>query len=200
LQSALANAQSLPSGVAANLPPGAQVVVSSVIPQGFAPGQCECAFLTFGYWSSTITYTGTYRNGQTDTILNAPYVAGTVGSQPVALPNTQSATYSGFMYGNVLNNGSLYNAGGSMNVVWNYASRAGGVTANFDGMNLSGAVAAVGNTANVQGSIQSVTGGVSGPLTGSFFAGGGDPSKYLAGSFGLKGTNYTAGGIFATQR
>ncbi len=72
--------------------------MTPAIPQGFGATQCECAYLSFGYWTSTVTYTGTYRTGQTDQISTAPYVVGTVAN-PVMLPNTQSATYSGFMAG-----------------------------------------------------------------------------------------------------
>ena len=40
--------------------------------------------------------------GQTDLITNAPYVAGAVAN-PMMLPNTSSATYTGFMAGKVQN-------------------------------------------------------------------------------------------------
>jgi hypothetical protein len=157
--------------------------VTPAIPQGNGPGQCVCEFLTFGYWSSTINYTGTYRTGQSDIITNAPYLAGTVAN-PMMLPNTQSATYSGFMYGRVQRGvAAPYMASGPMQFNWNFGRGSGAISASFDGMSLSGAATNTPGTANITGSIQTVTGpSVSGPIAGSFFSSPTDPAKYLGGS------------------
>ncbi len=102
--------------------------VTPAIPQGFGPGQCECAYLSFGYWSSTINYTGTYRTGQTDNVLNAPYVVGTVAN-PVMLPNTQVATYNGGMAGVAQRGtGNPYAAIGNMSIIYNFGRGAGAVS------------------------------------------------------------------------
>jgi hypothetical protein len=179
--------------------------VTPPIPQGFGTGKCECAYLSFGYWSSTISYNGTYRTGQTDSIATAPYVVGTVAN-PVMLPNTQSATYTGFMAGMAqLGSNNAYFATGDMTINWSFNRGAGSVGGTFDNKAYSGALAITPGTPNVSGQIQ-MTGGpsVSGPLTGSFFSSPTDPAKYIAGAFGVKGTvsgtPYAAGGVFATQR
>jgi hypothetical protein len=179
--------------------------VTPAIPQGFGPGQCECAYQSFGYWTSTVSYNGTYRTGQTDLIVNAPYVVGTVAN-PLMLPNTQIATYNGGMAGVAQRGtGTPYAANGSMSILFNFGRGTGAVSGTFDTMAFSGAITNTPGTPNVTGSIQ-MTGGpsVSGPVTGSFFSSPTDPAKYISGAFGVKGnvsgTPYAAGGIFATQR
>jgi hypothetical protein len=197
----LQNTTELASRVAA----GSRVDPS--IPQGtggIGSGQCTCDFLKFGYWSSTIDYTGTYRTGQQDIITNAPFVAGTVGSAP-QLPNTQKITYDGFMYGRVQHGANSYMASGPWSLNWDMSKSAGKITVpNFDGMALSGTAALTPGTANITGSMQSTSGGnVSGPLAGAFFASPSNPSNYVAGAYGLAGskagTSYASGGIFAAQ-
>jgi hypothetical protein len=130
---------------------------------------------------------------------------GTVAN-PVMLPNTQSATYTGFMAGMAqLRSNNAYFATGDMTINWSFNRGAGSVGGTFDNKAYSGALAITPGTPNVSGQIQ-MTGGpsVSGPLTGSFFSSPTDPAKYIAGAFGVKGTvsgtPYAAGGVFATQR
>ena len=185
-------------------PPDGPGPVSPVIPQGNGgSGQCVCEFLKFGYWSSTISYNGTYRNGQQDVITNAPFVAGTVGSAP-QLPNTQKITYDGFMYGSVQNGANSRMASGPWSLNWDMSRSAGTIRATYDGMNISGAAALTPGTANITGSMQSTSGGsVSGPLSGAFFSSPSNPANYVAGTYGLTGTKggstYLSGGIFAAQ-
>ena len=181
--------------------------VAPAIPQGFGNGKCECAYLSFGYWTSTVTYTGTYRTGQTDQISTAPYVVGTVAN-PMMLPNTSSATYTGFMAGMAqLGTNNPYFATGDMTINWSYNRGSGSVVGTWDNKAYSGnlQVAPGPPSANVTGSINlTASPSVSGPLTGSFFSSPTDPAKYIAGAFGVSGnvsgTPYKAGGIFATQR
>ena len=177
-------------------------------PRASVTGKCECAYLSFGYWTSTVTYTGTYSySGIPILSLPAPYVVGTVAN-PVMLPNTQSATYTGFMAGMAqLGTNNPYFATGDMTINWSYNRGSGSVVGTWDNKAYSGnlQVAPGPPSANVTGSINlTASPSVSGPLTGSFSSSPTDPAKYIAGAFGVSGnvsgTPYKAGGIFATQR
>ena len=53
-----------------------------------------------------ISYPANYRPNQIDIVSLSPYVAGTMPTQ-VQMPQTGSATYSGFMAGMVNNNGEI---------------------------------------------------------------------------------------------
>ncbi|HLG45617.1 MAG TPA: FecR domain-containing protein [Reyranella sp.] len=166
------------------------------------PGACTCTYLTWGWWQTSITYTSGYRAGQTDTVSQAPYIAGTLATS-VQLPQTGSATYSGFMVGNVQNGRDLYNAAGSYNSTWSFQNRAGSFNASFDNRSYTGAILATPGTGGVSfaGGMLG-TGGLVGTLSGSFFSGGGDAAKYQAGAFaiGQNSSIYKASGIFAGQR
>jgi len=173
--------------------------LTSAANSAFTGGSCVCQYLTFGNWSSTINYTGTYRTGQTDIITQAPYIAGQVTAAN-QMPMTGSATYTGGMFGTVMHGTNApTTASGTIQFGVNFASpQTITINANFDNVSYSGLGGIVRGTSNVFGSISG--GGNSGSVPGSFFAGGGDPAKYLGGAFGIKGTNYLAGGIYATQR
>jgi hypothetical protein len=124
------------------------------------------------------------------------------------LPNTQVATYTGFMAGVAQRGtGNPYNVNGTLQIPnFSFASGTGPVLASFDGITLSGTIGKPPGTTGPSSSLVGTLsgGGVSGPLNGSIFSSPSDPAKYIAGAFGLKGsvggTPYAAGGIFATQR
>jgi len=170
---------------------------------------CTCEFLSWGWWSGNISYSNasSYNPGGVDRLNLASYVVGTV--TPVAqLPNTGTATYNGHMVGNVVNGVNSYVAAGTYVNVWNFASRGGTVSATFDGANFGGGITAntVSNagTSNFATSAPVPSTGVptlrSLSVNGSFFSGGGSAAAYQAGSFGITGTGYKAGGIFAGQK
>jgi hypothetical protein len=158
---------------------------------------CTCEFLSFGAWTTT-SVADPRNNGKTYTAYGT-YVAGTP-TTAVQLPQTGGAIYSGFMAGFASNNGTAPPPGSYQNV-WNFASRTGTVTANFDGAAFNGNTAMIGNSArfNTPAAITG-TGGRNLTLDGAFFTSPSDPAKYQAGSFAVKGSNYTAGGVFAGQR
>ena len=54
--------------------------------------------------------------------------------------------------------------------------------------------------AGYPGAMPASTSGRAGPLNGSFFSGGGDPTGYLGGQFGITGTDYQASGTFASAK
>ena len=102
------------------------------LPGGVTP--CECAFLSWGWWSGDISYDNPgYRQGQRDRLNLATYVAGTL-TNVVQLPNTGTATYNGHAIGSVINGNSQYVAAGTFTNVWSFQTQRGQVTiGNFDG-------------------------------------------------------------------
>jgi len=169
----------------------------AALPGGVQP--CTCEYLSWGFWSSNINYGGGYRNGQTDNVNLGSYVVGQV-TTALQMPQTGSATYNGFMIGNVQNGNNAYVGTGTYQMGWNYAARGGTFGANFDGTQYGGLVAA-----------QPGSGGVNfagafgssnlrfGALVGSFF---GPQAQNQGGAFtiGNNFTNYKASGIFAGQK
>lgn len=176
---------------------------SMPVPVTGTPGACACEYLTWGWWQTAITYTSGNRAGQVDVVTAAPYVAGQLANA-VQLPQTGSATYSGFMVGNVQNGNNTYNAAGSYSMGWSFASRAGGFNAAFDGATYRGAAIAQPHTGGVSfsGAMVSTGAGRLGTFNGSFFAAPGDAAKYQAGTFsiGQFSPTYKASGVFAGQR
>jgi hypothetical protein len=168
------------------------------IPLQGTTGACACEFLTWGWWGSKVpdprhptrTYTAV-----------GPYVAGTPTTS-VQMPQTGSATYSGFMTGVVNSSGNVYAAGGSYQNAWNFANRSGLFNGSFDGRSYSGNTQAIAgsNGQTFNGTFSG--GGQVGGLNGAFFASPADAAKYQAGTFSI-GTNsapYKASGVFAGQR
>jgi len=167
------------------------------------PGACTCEFMSYGWWQTSITYTGSYRAGQTDTINAAPYIAGTLASS-IQMPQTGSATYNGFMVGNAQDaGGPLRNVAGSYSSTWSFQNRIGSFNGAFDGRTHSGAIIATPGSGGVSFAGATVgTGGLIGTLSGSFFSAPGDAAKYQAGAFaiGQNSSVYKASGVFAGQR
>jgi hypothetical protein len=173
---------------------------------------CTCEFLTWGWWSGDVSYGSgsVYNAGGRDRLNLASYVAGTLSNQAdLSSLNMQNATatYNGHMVGNVLNNGSAYIAAGSYTNQWSFGARSGIATITFDGARYGGGITANtvlnGGGPTFQTTAPLPSSGVTGrslTLNGSFFASPSDPAKYQAGSFGVTGAAYKAGGIFAGQK
>ncbi|WP_374631529.1 FecR domain-containing protein [Ferrovibrio sp.] len=162
---------------------------------------CSCEYLQWGWWITDITHNGagSATPGQRDRVHMASWVAGDLPGL-AEIPVTGTASFSGHATANVNNNGSRYVAFGSFSQSWNFATQAGNVTiSNFDGIApITGAVTA-GNGRDFSGTL-SATGGYTGSLNGSFFKGGGDPTKSSGGNFSLNNTSYSAAGTFAAQK
>jgi hypothetical protein len=162
----------------------------------------NCApYLTWGWWSTS--FTAPYDpDGDRDLetkIVSAPYVVGQL-TTAVQMPQTGSATYSGFMTGNVWNGSSLSHVTGSFNHGWDFAARAGNFNAAFDSVNYSGATAASGSSGvNFVGGFTG--GGRTGTLAGSFF---GPQANVQAGGFNITNNSgspaYQAAGVFAGSK
>ncbi|WP_296343963.1 FecR domain-containing protein [Reyranella sp.] len=161
---------------------------------------CSCDFLSWGVWGGDIRYNANsvYNPGGRDRLNFASFVAGTLTPQ-VQLPNTGSATYSGHAFGNVRNGAQSYVAAGTYTNAWNFGSQTGSVTiGNFDGATYNGTTALTAGTVQFTGAISGA--GRTGSVGGAFFASPTDPAKGQAGSFGVSGPGYKAGGTFAGQR
>ncbi len=168
------------------------------LPGGVTP--CECSFMTWGWWSGTVSYDRHgFHRGPTDSLNLATYVAGTL-TNVVQLPNTGSATYSGHAVGNVVNHGKSYVAAGTFTQNWNFASQTGNVTiGNFDGRTYTGTTALQSGTVNFRGPLSAP--GRTGSLNGSFFSNGAaNPVAGQAGNFSVTGANYKAGGTFVGKK
>jgi hypothetical protein len=162
------------------------------------PG-CACEYLTWGLWTSSIPDPN-HSSRSFEAV--GTYVA---GMPTVQLPQTGSATYSGFMVGFAQQgSNSIYAATGTYQNVWSFTNRNGTFSGTFDGRGYSGATQATGPTGSptFSGNFTSNTGYRSGTLNGSFFASPTDQAKYQAGTFaiGSNHSHYRASGIFAGQR
>lgn len=169
----------------------------AALPGGVQP--CTCEYLSWGFWSSNINYGGGYRNGQTDNVNLGSYVVGQLTTR-LQMPQTGSATYNGFMVGNVQNGNNAYVGTGNYNMGWSYAARAGTFGATFDGTNYGGVmVAQPGSGGTNFGGLFAGSGGRIGALTGSFF---GPQAQNQGGAFtiGTNASSYKASGIFAGQK
>ena len=154
---------------------------------------CTCEFLSFGAWKSSVA--DPRSNGKTYTAYGT-YVAGTPSIQ---LPTTGMATYGGVMAGFASNNGQPTAANGTFQNVWNFGSRTGVFTGNFDRQSYSGTTGptAPGST-TFAGTFNG--GNRSGTLNGAFFSSPTDAAAYQAGTFAIRGSGYRAGGVFGGQR
>jgi hypothetical protein len=169
----------------------------AALPGGVQP--CTCEYLSWGFWSSNISYGGGYRNGQTDNVNLGSYVVGQLTDR-LQMPQTGTATYNGFMIGNVQNGNRAYVGTGTFSMPWNYAYRAGTFSANFDGTQYGGLVAAQAGSGGVN--FAGAFGSANlrfGALVGSFF---GPQAQNVGGAFNIGNnlTSYKASGIFAGQK
>lgn len=177
---------------------GAASLASFFAASGVTP--CACDFMSWGVWGGDVRYSANsvYNPNGRDRLNLASFVAGTM--TPLSqLPNTGSATYSGHAFGNVRNGAQSYVAAGTYTNSWNFASQTGAVTiGNFDGATYNGTTALTAGTVQFTGPISGA--GRTGSVSGAFFASPTDPAKGQAGSFGVHGPGYKAGGTFAGQR
>jgi hypothetical protein len=189
---AMTNNPSRPSTVQIGSGTPYPVNATSVLASTSNAGACTCEFLSFGAWASSVPDPG---NGKTYTALGT-YVAGTPSVQ---LPTTGMAIYSGVMAGFASNNGQPTAANGTFQNVWNFGSRTGVFTGNFDRQSYSGTTGptAPGST-TFAGTFNG--GNRSGTLNGAFFSSPTDAAAYQAGTFAIRGSGYRAGGVFAGQR
>lgn len=173
---------------------------------------CTCDFMTWGWWGGDVKYNASspYNANGRDRLNLATYVAGTV--TPVAQLNqmTGSASYSGHLVGNVQNGSNGYVAAGSYTNQWNFGTRSGIATVNFDGATFGGGI-----TPNTIGSISTsnfqtiaplgatnggAAAGRSLTLNGAFTSSASTVAAGQMGNFSITGPGYQAGGSFAAQK
>ena len=169
----------------------------NLLPGGVTP--CECAFMSWGWWSGDVRYDNSgFRQGQRDRLNLATYVVGNL-TNVVQLPNTGTATYNGHAVGNVVNGANSYVAAGTYSNAWNFGTQRGQVEIrNFDGATYTGTTALRAGTVNFTGPLAGA--GRTGTLSGSFYSGPTSPVAGQGGSFSVSGAGYTAGGTFAAQK
>jgi hypothetical protein len=170
------------------------VNATSVLASTSNSSACTCEFLSFGAWVSSVP--DPRNSAKTYTALGT-YVAGTPSVQ---LPTTGMATYSGVMAGFASNNGQPTAATGTFQNAWNFGSRTGVFTGNFDRQAYSGPTGATGGPGSTTFAGTFNGGSRSGTLNGAFFSSPTDAAAYQAGSFSIRGSGYRAGGVFAGQR
>ena len=160
---------------------------------------CDCAFMSWGWWSGDIKYTNpAFRPGQSDKLNMATFVTGTL-SNAVNMPLTGTATYTGHAFGNVSNGANSYSAFGTYTNAWNFGQGKGQVQLGFDNRTYTGQTALTApGSVNFTGPIAG--GDRSGSLSGSFFKSPTDPVAGQGGSFSVSGPNYKAGGGFVGKR
>ena len=159
---------------------------------------CVCSFLSWGVWSANYliptTQQRTHLAGWVAGEL-ADLTSGVLANQP-----TGSATYTGHMFGTVLNNGAIYTAAGTYQNVWNFDTDTGAVTlGSFDGLaNITGTATALANKREF--TALSLTNGThNAQLRGSFVKSATSNVAGCVGDFHILGTNYKAAGIIAAQ-
>jgi len=164
---------------------------------GLGSSPCTCTYLDWGFWAGSLDLPG----GGEERFHLATWVAGDLPDL-VDIPSTGLASYSGQLIGTVQSPDGSYFAGSRMDVDWSFASKSG----NFNVENFDSGVFA-GNLSSIDGRHVTGSGDDTGlnrtmTLGGSFFAGGGDPAKAMAGRFSVENPDqsYRAGGIFALDR
>ncbi|WP_181920042.1 FecR domain-containing protein [Paraburkholderia sp. BL6669N2] len=129
-------------------------------------------------------------------------------ADPGQLPNSGSATYSGFAMGQVTVGKSVSIAVGSFDNTWNFAQRAGVTNMNFDGVRYSGLSRMRGGVV-FDGPLSNVGANRAGSMVGNFVQAAdgstpaGGPPPAMAGRFVLQetsGASYRAAGVFGAQR
>ena len=160
---------------------------------------CTCSFVTWGGWTATLQ-TG---SGASHIVPLGLWVAGVMPS--INDPSPQGiATFTGTAIGVVDQQNAQRFASGAFTNAYNFSQRTGTVTiANFDGKTFGGTVAAGNDWRNYSGALSGS--GLTGNLNGSFYgnrtAGGQlQTPKETAGNFNVRGTGYSASGIFLGSR
>ena len=173
---------------------------------------CTCSFMQWGWWIGEVDPTSAQNR------FLGTWVAGTLPGAGQISPALGSATFNGHAIATVSSNVGQYIAAGAYYQYWNFGTASGTVsigtaTGPFDrggalgagGTMITGAISApggTGNQVNFNGGISNGS-GVSGNLTGSFFANvkTADPIAGVGGSFAVtNGSTYKAAGTFAGCR
>ena len=170
------------------------------VPGGSSVGAgCTCDFLTFGEWETAITPGRHHHHGDGSAVVTqAPWIAGSLATQ---LPNTQSASFSGGMWGQAQNgNSAIRNVTGSFGMTYNWGQGSGAWNANFDNRTYIGNVNGTGGVSFGGSNIPATTGNNTMAVNGSFFTGPGAGGAVVGvgGQFsaGGPGNSYLASGVF----
>ena len=171
------------------------------VPGGsYVGSNCTCDFLTFGEWETTISPGRHHHHGgPTAVVTQAPWVAGQVATQ---LPNTQSASFSGGMWGQAQNgNGPTRNVTGTFGMNYSWGPGTGTWNSQFDNRTYNGTVAGTGANFG-SNNIAATTGTRTMSVNGSFMTGPGAGGGVVgvAGQFNAGGPGYQASGVFGGSK
>jgi hypothetical protein len=179
------------------------LATAALLPGTYVGPGCTCDFLTFGEWATVIT-PGRQRQGflggANAVVAQAPWIAGSLATQ---LPNTQSATFSGGMWGQAQNgNSAIRNVAGNFTLGYNWGQGSGAWNSNFDNRTYTGNVSSTGGVSFGNASIPATVGNRAMSVNGSFFtgAGAGGAVVGVGGQFGATGPGYLASGVFGGSK
>ncbi len=169
-------------------------LVEAGLPAGSIP---DYDYVQWGFFFGDTAVSATSR----EHVHLGSWVAGDVTAL-ADLPSTGSATYSGHTIGNVFSGGENYTAIGTYNNSWDFGTRRGTATMNFDSTSYSGDTQIRDNSIVFDGVVNG--GGRTGALHGNFVQGGGDPVAGVTGRFSIQNTagnpDYRASGTFAGEK
>ncbi len=184
--------------------PGSYLISGRAAPIEGYQHCARCTFVDWGWWGMRGRFAA---NGaelpedRTDYVHMGTWVVGDI-TNPNDLPTNLTATYSGTALGSVARTTddgvARYIATGDMNMSYDFSARSGTMSiSNFDGMNVSGAVAdrAVGTQALFGGDLSGA--GLSGSIDGAFVNNGPNVAAGVIGNFGFSGAGVNAVGTVA---
>ena len=153
---------------------------------------CNCQYLRWGVLG--LDFGDPQTPGDRTRVELAGWVAGQLSAQ-VDLPAIGLATYSGHVFGNVLNGSDFYSAVGGLTVTFNFGAPTSSTVniTNFDGASYTANVSNLAANGIYNGNATS--GGRFLTYKAAFFAGGGNPAAETGGQFTITGTAYSAGGV-----
>lgn len=177
------------------------VTAKTVNPGPSFPGVnfCQCEYTRWGFWSSE-----TNRDVSGDVLQDILHLGTWVAGRPtdpIQMPVTGSATYTGHVIASIKASGNEYVAAGNMGTAVNFDTRIGSVNiSNLDGRNYAGDIAissnAFGGTLNGTG-----LGGPTMDVIGQFYDGPLGPAREIGGSVLINGGGaYQGAGTFAGAR
>ncbi len=159
---------------------------------------CKCEYLDWGFWSGALALP----DNSEERYHMASWVAGELPDL-AAIPVSGTADYAGHLIGSVIADSASYIAAGQMTTSWDFAARAGQFQVeNFDAASYAGQLLSADGRAIVGGGLSADQSRAM-ALSGSFFAGGGDPVAAMGGRFlvqNQQGAVYAAGGSWALDR
>ncbi|MEM6847587.1 MAG: hypothetical protein AAF580_05850 [Pseudomonadota bacterium] len=188
--------------------PGTYVVASTLVPQGqlftnSGVTPCTCEFLEWGWWGTQADTVDNGANVRRDVVHLGTWAAGHQ-TPTVQLPTSGRAFYDGHVVGNVArtDGGQVrqYVAAGGFRLDYDFTSRNGMTSFDFDGRRFGGGVSEVFSARGNRYTGILAGAGLTGDVSGSFVRGPQNNHQGTIGSFSVLGTDYGATGTFVAQQ